>query len=113
MLRILFYTEVLINLLLNSKQVKKISDMGFASTSFDKGISKYFAGETGTIIHIDVPKGTKGVYIRQNSKYPQQVEFSLKRNTKLIVHDKKGNNNYCILKNIYRTSNIIISSRFK
>ena len=77
---------------------KEITDKGFASSSFDRGVSKYYAGKNGTILHIEAPKGTKGVYIRQNSAKPEEVEFLLSRNTKLVVYNIKGNNVYCKLK---------------
>jgi len=77
---------------------QEIPDRGYVSTSFDKGVSRYYAGEKGTILQIDVFKGTKGVYIRQHSSRPEELEFLLPRGTKLVVYDKKGNYVYCKLK---------------
>lgn len=65
---------------------QKISDKGYASTSFDKEVAKYYAGSQGTIIHVYVLKGTRGVYIRQYSQRPHEVEFLLPRCTELEVY---------------------------
>jgi len=75
----------------------KIRDKGYASTSFDKGVSRYFATNKGVILNIDVFKGIKGVYIRQNSQRPGEIEFLLPRNTELVVYDIKGSNVHCKL----------------
>jgi hypothetical protein len=63
-----------------------IEHNGFASTSFDRGVAKFHATEKGTVLQIDAPKGTKGVYIRQNSLRPEEVEFLLPRGTLLEVY---------------------------
>lgn len=63
-----------------------IKHSGFASTSFDKCVAKFYATEKGTILQIDAPKGTEGVYIRQNSARPEEVEFLLPRGTVLEVY---------------------------
>jgi len=77
---------------------QKITDKGFLSTSFDKEVAKYYAGEDGTIFYIDASKGTKGTYIRQSSDRPEEIEFLLFRGTELVVYDIKGSNVYCRLK---------------
>lgn len=63
-----------------------IDHSGFASTSFDRGVAKFHATEKGTILQIDAPKGTKGVYIRQNSLRREEVEFLLHRGSVLEVY---------------------------
>lgn len=88
----------------NAKKFKigqKIPNKGYVSTSFDKEVAEYFAEKNGTILHIDSFKGTKSVYIRQNSKYPEQVEFLLPRNTELVIYDKQGNDVYCRINYLY------------
>lgn len=65
---------------------QSIEHSGFASTSFDRGVAKFHATEKGSILQIDAPKGTKGVYIKQNSLRPEEVEFLLPKGTVLEVY---------------------------
>jgi hypothetical protein len=77
-----------------------IPDTGYSSTSFDRGVAKFHATENGTVLQIDAPKGTKGVYIRQNSLRPEEVEFLLPRGTLLEVYKINKSNGvvHCALK---------------
>lgn len=70
----------------NFKIGDKIPDLGYASTSFDKGVGNFHATGDGSILCIDASKGTKWVYIRQNSLKPEEVEFLLPRGSVLEVN---------------------------
>ncbi len=79
---------------------QSIEHRGFASTSFDRGVAKFHATEKGSILQIDAPKGTKGVYIRQNSLRPGEVEFLLPKGSVLEVYKINKSNGVvrCALK---------------
>jgi len=48
---------------------------GFMSTSLDPAISKGYVGNGGDVIFIKVPKGSKVMYLRGNSKFPNHMEI--------------------------------------
>ena len=79
---------------------QKIIDRGYTSTSFDKGVAEWYAGKNGIIAYIDAIKGTKGIYIRQYSERPEEIEFLLPKGTELEFYAKKGNEIHCKLKYI-------------
>ncbi|MDR0912990.1 MAG: hypothetical protein LBM96_10370 [Methanobrevibacter sp.] len=83
----------------NFKVGDTIPDLGYASTSFDKGVAKYYATNKGTVFCLKMKKGTKGSYIRQNSSRPNEIEFLLPRGSELEIY-KINNEVYCILKYI-------------
>jgi hypothetical protein len=67
---------------------KRILDYGYSSTSFDKNISRNkYAGCAGTVIIINAPKGTKGIYIRQSSIYPNDMEWLLPLCSELEIYE--------------------------
>jgi hypothetical protein len=78
----------------------KIHDNGYTSTSFDKRVAIEYADEEGSLLIIDAPKGTKGVYMRQYSQRPEEVEFLLPRNIELEVYkiNKQTKEVFCRIK---------------
>ena len=81
---------------------KEIHDWGYGSTSFDKAVAMSYVTDLGTVLYIDASKGTKGIYIRQNSLNPEEVEFLLPRGTVLEVYkiDKSTGVAHAVLKYI-------------
>lgn len=72
-------------------------DPGFMSTSVESG---GFEGTTHGILHIDVPKGSQGVYVGQPpedeySLFSDEMEMVLNRGTKVEVTKIDGTHIYC------------------
>lgn len=61
----------------------------YSSTSTDVKAAKTFLGqgrkENSVLLEIEAPKGTKGLYIGDNSNYPDEKEFLLQRNCRATI----------------------------
>ncbi|MGL6299001.1 MAG: ADP-ribosyltransferase [Methanobacteriaceae archaeon] len=66
---------------------EKIYDRGYQSTTFDKEVAIDYAEENGSVIKIKAGKRTLGIYIRQHSLYPEELEFLLRRKTTLNIYN--------------------------
>ncbi|MFL2100082.1 ADP-ribosyltransferase [Desemzia sp. FAM 23989] len=66
----------------------------FKSTSFDFDVAKNFSNENSSkdtnIVKFNLPKGTKGAFIGDNSKISGEAEFLLARNTKYSYEEIDG-----------------------
>ena len=59
---------------------------GFESTSPYKGVTDAFSSGAGSaVLTISAPEGTRGMFVNQWSKAPQEVEFLLDRGQKLVI----------------------------
>lgn len=72
---------------------KKLINKGYSSTSFDKNVAKFYAGELGCVLVIDAEKFSPGFYIRQHSFRPHEIEFLLPRDSVLSVYYRNVNKN--------------------
>ncbi|KYM65508.1 hypothetical protein A2U16_03145 [Fusobacterium necrophorum subsp. funduliforme] len=71
-------------------QIGDVIETGmFTSTSLRENIAKGFA--CSTVFEIEIPKGTKGIYIGQNSAHPHEREFLLSHELKYKVLRREGN----------------------
>ncbi|MGL6297589.1 MAG: ADP-ribosyltransferase [Methanobacteriaceae archaeon] len=64
---------------------QQIMNKGYRSTSFDISVAKKYAGKNGIVIYINAGRESQGVYMRQYSKYPEDFEWLLLRNSILEV----------------------------
>jgi len=71
-------------------QIGDVIETGmFTSTTLVENIARDFA--RSTVFEIEIPKGTKGIYIGQNSAYPHEREFLLSHKVKYKVLRREGN----------------------
>ncbi len=71
-------------------QIGDVIETGmFTSTSLSESVAKDFA--RSTVFEIEIPKGTKGIYIGRNSAYPHEREFLLSHKLKYKVLRREGN----------------------
>ena len=80
----------------------EIEDKGFCSTAVDRADAESFAGASGGVLHIKVPKGTRAAFIDAVVKYrdedaPSENELLLNRGSRFKVvarsKDKSGRTN--------------------
>ncbi|AYV92563.1 Phage head morphogenesis protein [Fusobacterium necrophorum subsp. funduliforme] len=70
-------------------QIGDVIETGmFTSTSLSESVAKDFA--RSTVFEIEIPKGTKGIYIGRNSAYPHEREFLLSHKLKYKVLRREG-----------------------
>jgi len=64
-------------------------DKGFISTTLDQDLDfEGYEGTTDWKIHINVPKGSKGIYVAGKSKFPGEQELLLPRGSQMLVTGK-------------------------
>jgi len=73
---------------IDSKKLKETKN--YISTSVDKAIACGYTRGTGEVISIEVPKGTKIMYLRKYSIYPRHMEVLIP--PKYHIHEYKEEN---------------------
>ena len=64
-------------------------DKGFISTTINPDLAfESYDGEADWKIHINVPKGSKGIYVAEKSNYAWEKELLLPRNSEMRVTGK-------------------------
>ena len=64
-------------------------DNGYVSTTINPDLAfESFEGEADWKIHIEVPKGSKALYIAEKSEYPWEKELLLPRGSQMKVTGK-------------------------
>jgi hypothetical protein len=82
-------------------------DSGFSSTSFNRGTAGKFkntAKKNKYVVEIDVPKGSKGIYVGSKSKHKPEKELLLDRGAKVRIVSKKLVNGVWQLKGVLEGS---------
>lgn len=74
----------------NLKEGDNIEIKNYSSTSTDIKAARTFLGQGGrkensVLLEIEAPKGTKGLYVGENSNYPDEKEFLLQRNCRATI----------------------------
>ena len=70
---------------------KKLNETyGYISTSVDKAIACGYTRGTGEVISIEIPKGTKIMYLIKYSTYPKHMEVLIP--PKYYIHEYKEGN---------------------
>lgn len=84
----LAYRTVSPNVLAKLEVGKTLTDNGFMSTTLENGAFEPHdgGGRNNALIHLEIPKGTKGAAISELSKAKYEYEFLLPRGSKIKIH---------------------------